>query len=189
MKEPNPRLYLDTNILISYIHEREEASVNLVNRIRFKKWECVTSSFTALEIYDIEQLEAWAQDRRMKHWMFDRIMRNYSRRRGNKLGLTGQQLSSVHTTIHDAFISLKDCIHFILLNDTISTAAEQYCATTNIGATDALHLATAWYTAWDILVTNDDDFLGIVKRNIKMIATKAKEFDNALAEYSEGRNL
>jgi predicted nucleic acid-binding protein len=184
MAEPNPRLYLDTNILVSYIHEREDASVNLINRIRLKKWECITSSFTALEIYDIEQLEVWVQHWRVKHWMFDQIMRNYSRRRSNRLRLTSEQLIAVHTTIHDALTPLRDCIQFILLNDAISTAAEHYCSITNIGATDALHLATAWYTGCDILVTNDDDFLAIVRSHMKgMIATKAKDFNRALDEY------
>jgi predicted nucleic acid-binding protein len=189
MWKPHPRLYLDTNILIDYIHERERSSINLINRIRTEKWECMTSSFTALEIYDVEQLEEWVQDRRLKHWMFDKIMRNQSRRRGKKIGLTEEQLTAVHTRIRNSLISFKDCIQFILLNDTISTVAEQYCATTNIGATDALHLATAWYMACDILVTNDDDFLGIVKRNINVVVTKSKEFDKTFIEYSKAKQM
>lgn len=162
MEDLSPSLYLDTNILISYIHERDIASVNLINRIRQKKWKCITSSLTALELYDVEQLEAWVQNRRVKRWMFDQIMRNYSRRRSNKLGLTDEQLASVHTTLHDTFVSLEDCIKFILLNDEISYIAEKLCATTNIGAMDGLHLATAMYMKCNILVTNDNDFLGIV---------------------------
>jgi predicted nucleic acid-binding protein len=185
MEEQHPCLYLDTNILISYIHEREPASVDLIKKIRLRKWKCFTSSLTALEMYDVEQLENWVQDRRLKRWMFDQIMRNYSRRRGSKLGLTDKQLEAVHITLHDTLISLEDCIEFQRLNDTISITAEQLCATTNVGATDALHLATAMYTKCNILVTNDDDFLGIVNRNNYMLATKAKEFDKALAQYAK----
>jgi len=59
---------------------------------------------------------------------------------------------------------------------------------TNIAAPDALQLATAIFAKCDILVTNDDDFLGIVKQNkanIGMLATKADKFDNALNEYAK----
>ena len=181
----HPGIYLDTNILVSYMHERG-ASIELLNKIRLKKWRCMTSSFTALEIYDIERLEAWVQSRRQKNWMYDQIMRNYSRRFNKTIGLTDDQLKAVFTSIRDWFSFFEAYIYLVRINDEISINAERWCATTNIAAPDALHLATAIFAKCDILVTNDDDFLGIVKQNkadIGIIATKADAFDNALAEY------
>ncbi len=181
----HPGIYLDTNILVSYMHERD-SSIDLLNRIRTKKWRCVTSSFSALEIYDIERLEAWVQSRRQQRWMYDQIMRNYSRRFNKKIGLTDDQLKVVFTSIRDWFSSFEAYIYLQRINDEISINAERWCATTNIAAPDALHLSTAIYTKCDILVTNDDDFLGTVKQNktsIGIIATKADAFDNALNEY------
>ena len=182
----HPGIYLDTNILVSYMHEREEASLNLIAEIRTKKWRCITSSFSALEIYDIERLEAWVQSRRQKKWMYDQIIKKYSRRFNKTIGLTDDQLKSVFTSIRDWFSSFEAYIYLHRINDEISINAERWCATTNIAAPDALHLATAIFAKCDILVTNDDDLLGIVKQNkadIGIIATKADAFDNALAEY------
>lgn len=182
----HPSIYLDTNILVSYMHEREEASLNLIAEIRVKKWRCITSSFSSLEIYDVERLEAWAQSRRQRNWMYSQIIKNYSRRFNKTIGLTDDQLKSVFISIRDWLISFEDCIYFQRPNDEISINAERWCATTNIAAPDALHLATAIFTQCDILVTNDDDFLGIAKQNrtnTGIIATKAKNFTNALAEY------
>ena len=189
MDESKLCLYLDSNILISYIHERENASVNLINKIRQKKWACFTSSFSALEIYDFERLEAWVQAKRTKHWTYDQIMRNYSKRHGDAIGLTNEQLESVFITIRDWLSSFEGYITFKRINDDISINSETLCRKTNMSGADALHLATALHTGCNMIVTNDDDFLGLIKLLRKSepskypIATRAKGFENAFNDY------
>jgi len=97
--------------------------------------------------------------------------------------LTDDQLDKVHSSIREALISFEDCIEFVTLYAKIATRAERLCATTGIGATDALHLATAMYKKCDIFVTNDDDFLDIVKRNNYMLVCKSNGFNNTYNEY------
>lgn len=191
MSKEYPVLYLDTNVLINYIYERDNASVNLLKRIRLEKWPCVTSSFTWLEIYDVERSEAWVQARRSDNWMYSQIIRKYSNRFSDEPGLTSEQLTSVHTTIRNWLISFEGYIKFQRINDDISIHAERLCATTNIESSDALHLATAVHTGCAILVTNDDKFFVMVKHLAKAepnkypIATRVKGFDNALIDYSK----
>jgi len=163
--------------------------VNLINRIRQKKWTCFTSSFSALEIYDFERLEAWVQAKRTERWTYDQIMRNYSKRHGKSIGLTDEQLESAFITVRDWLSSFEGYITFKRINDDISINSETLCRKTNMAGADALHLATALHTNCGIIVTNDDDFLGLLKllREAEPskypIATRAKGFENALSEY------
>lgn len=71
-----PHLYLDTNVILDILHpKRHASSVDLLQKIREKKWRCSTSSYSLLEMYDAEQLEKYVQKLHLQGYDWSQIMR------------------------------------------------------------------------------------------------------------------
>ena len=174
----DPHVYLDTCILIDYVHNRNKDSISLITTIRSKKWRCTTSRWTALEMYDVEQEESFVEKYRLKGLMLSHILRKLSDRRSKRLGLSERELSVVHEKLHDTLLSFEGYVNFIRPNESIFTEAERFCTVTNIGANDALHLATAKNERCNILVTTDKSFCQIADEYI--VATLPQNFNKAL---------
>lgn len=156
-----PHLYLDTNVILDFLHNRYPPSMELLRKIRERNWKCSTSSFALLEMYDAEQLDKFIEKLHLKGYSWSQIMRRTSERRSKKLGLTDRQLESVSSELRDSISLIEDCIEFVYPHQTLWDDAERYCFYTNIGAQDAIHLATALEAGCNILVTRDKDFLRI----------------------------
>jgi len=158
MADMAPHLYLDTNVLLDFLHSRHEPSVALLQKIRDNRWKCSTSSFALLEMYDAEQLEKFVQKLHLKGYNWSQIMSRTRERRSKKLGLTDKQLQNLSSELRDSISSITDCVEFLDPYKELWDDAEYFCIYTNIGAQDALHLATAINVECNILVTRDRDF-------------------------------
>lgn len=90
-----PYLYLDTNVILDFLHSRYIPSMELLRKIRERHWKCSTSSFALLEMYDVEQLDKFIEKLRLKGYSWSQIMSRTVERRGKKLGLTYGQLKSI----------------------------------------------------------------------------------------------
>lgn len=64
----------------------------------------------------------------------------------------------MYEEIHDALAQLEDCMTFLYPHETLWDDAERLLRVTNIGAVDAIHLATAMAVECDIIVTRDSNF-------------------------------
>jgi predicted nucleic acid-binding protein len=153
-----PYLYLDTNVILDFLHNRYQPSVELMRRIRERHWKCSTSSFSLLEMYDAEQLDKFIEKLRLKGYGWSQIMSKTVERRSKKLGLTDEQLKSLSSELRDSISLIEDCIEFMYPHKRLWDDAETWCMYTNIGARDAIHLATALAVGCNILVTRDKDF-------------------------------
>jgi len=132
--------------------------MELLQKIRDKGWKCSTSSFALLEMYDAEQLEKFVQKLHLKGYNWSQIMSRTSERRSKNLGLTDRQLQNLSSELRDSISLITDCIEFMDPHKELWDDAENYCIYTNIGAQDALHLATALAVGCNILVTRDKHF-------------------------------
>jgi len=50
-----PFIYIDSSIVINIIHGNHSPSIHLIETIKEKKWECATSSFTLMEVLDVQK--------------------------------------------------------------------------------------------------------------------------------------
>lgn len=165
-----PYLYLDTSVILDSIHKRYEPSVTLLKRIEAEHWQCSTSRFTALEILDTEQEEKFIENLRDNGMLLSRIRGFLGNRRQLDRGLKRRELNQIYTKLYD---ELSENLAFITfehpLTEELWNKAEEYCAVTNIGATDAIHLAAAKEIGCNILVTRDNDFRQIADEFILSI--------------------
>ena len=104
-------------------------------------------------------------------------------RRSKKLGLTDRQLKNLSSELRDSMSLITDCVEFLDPHKKLWDDAEYCCIYTNIGAQDALHLATALVVGCNILVTRDKHFRRIADDYI--IATFPENILAAIRELEE----
>jgi len=179
-----PHLYLDTSVILDAIHKRYEPSVALMKRIETEHWQCSTSRFTALEILDVEQEEKFIENLRTEGFLLSKIRGYLGSRRQLEWGLKSRELNEIYVTLHDVLSSEFAFIEFEHpLTEELWDKAEGYCAITNIGAMDAIHLAAALEIGCNILVTRDSDFKRIADDYILSILPE--QIDRALKELKK----
>lgn len=155
-----------------------------MKRIEAENWICSTSRFTVLEILDVEQEEKFIENLRSEGMLLSRIRGVLGNRRQLERGLKRRELDEIYIELHDV---LNDEFPFITfehpLTEELWDKAEGYCAVTNIGATDAIHLAAAKEIGCNILVTRDNDFKRIADDFILSILPE--ELDSALGKLKK----
>ena len=154
---PIPTIYLDTNVCRDCIKNRSKKakdSIHLLGIIKDRKWECVTSTFTFMELYDIEKDELFFNKKVRLGWEINKILRE----RRHK-DLSDSDLKEVEERIA-GFYDEHNFIEFHQLDGEKGwEIAEIISNTTNLSAADSIHLAVAWGSACDLLVTSDQDFI------------------------------
>ncbi|MBL7209801.1 MAG: type II toxin-antitoxin system VapC family toxin [Dehalococcoidia bacterium] len=183
MSDVIPHLYLDTNIILDFVHNRWKPSVDLFEKIRARNWQCTTSHFSALEMLDSEQFEVCIQKMRLKGLSWTQVMSRIPERRGKKYGLSAQQLTTVYEDLFDSISLIKDCVTFVYPHQELWIDAERYLYSTNIGARDAIHLATANGYGCNILITRDKHFRKIADEYT--VATFPENILNAIKELGD----
>ena len=158
-----PHLYLDTNVILDVLDNRWQASTDLMRRIAVGGWRCSTSRFTFLEMLDVKQENRFVQNRLAEGMQPSSIIRRLNERRKGKLALRKRELDTIYEQLREAVENAYPFITFQRPLAELWNRAEVYCAA-NIGATDAIHLATATGLACDVLVTRDEDFLVIAQQ-------------------------
>ena len=180
MADAIPHLYLDTNIILDFVHNRWKPSIDLFEKIRARNWQCTTSHYSALEMLDSEQFETCIQKMRLKGFSWSQVMSRIPERRGAKHGLSQKQLATVYEGLFDSISLIKDCVTFVYPHKELWVDAERYLYSTNIGARDAIHLATAKGYECNILITRDKYFRKIANEYI--IATFPENILKAIKE-------
>jgi len=182
-----PHIYLDTNVILDAIYQRYTPSLDCLNRIKSEKWKCSTSRFTVLEMLDYEQEKSF-EEKCLRDGIQRSRLRDYiGRRRQEKWGLSESELSDVWKSLYAKLANEYDFIGYEQpankeLWDELWDKAEEFCAATNIGYTDAIQLAFAICTECNILITHDQDFQPIADGYI--ITVLPDHLDKAIKEVN-----
>lgn len=153
-----PVFYLDTNIMVDVLKERNVSSIKLVQIINKNRWKCVTSAFAFMEMVDTIQDYAYAKARYQAKDDYVQICRG---RHCRTMPLS--DLQSIEFIFHD-FYQQYPFICPVSLDATGWDLALHITSSTNIFAPDAIHLATAWMCRCDLLISNDSPFVSESKK-------------------------
>ncbi|MFC1916790.1 type II toxin-antitoxin system VapC family toxin [Chloroflexota bacterium] len=182
-----PHLYLDTGILLDGILKRKQASLQLLEQAKLEvsrgNWLCSTSRWTIIEVLDNIQEERYVEKLRIDGHLLSRIRSLLGNRRQKEAGLKLLELDKVWLTVHDYIdnnCSFISCSHPRTVK--MWDKAEDYCGATNIGSTDALHLASAVLIGCNVLVSNDQDFIAIANEYI--FACHPHEVDTTISKLN-----
>lgn len=158
-----PNLYLDTNVLLDILRpQRRPTSAELVRRLQARGWQCTSSYFALMEALDIEQENAWARQRIRAGQDFEWIVR---RRRDRDL--KPQTLTRISNRFIGRFVDeLENAIYWGVLGAEVWEEAATLAATSNISATDCLHVATAVAYSCHVVVTSDETLIGLASEHI-----------------------
>lgn len=160
-----PHLYLDTNIILDVLRDRrrhgELISLKLLEQAKRNKWYVSASTFATMEILDVEQDDLFFQLRVSEGDTVADVLR--IRRQRN---LTTAQLDRISKKLQDKLSISYDYIDQWHLDEKGFNHALELARTTNITATDCIHLATALELGCDVLVTADEFFLKEARKHI-----------------------
>jgi len=158
MKRRQPHLYLDTNVILDAVDGRWPPSADLIERIRAEGWPCSTSRFTFLEMLEVKQEDQFMRNQLAEGLTLSQTVRRLGSRRWGKLALRTGELDRIYGELYVAVETDYPFVTFQRPQSGLWDQAEEYCAATNIGAVDSIHLATAIGVGCDVLVTRDSDF-------------------------------
>ncbi len=176
-------LYIDTNVIQDTFRNRRPTSTYLLEHIREKGIRACTSSFTLLELMDVETEHTHIWRRIKQGWTFDDILRKRYPRE-----LTLSELDESYQTIYDKFyarfIKTKIINLFSLEPDGWDYAFESM-GDYNLSKGDAIHVATAKFAGCNMFVSNDTDLVELLKANKIILAATP----TALKETLQGSNI
>jgi predicted nucleic acid-binding protein len=98
-RRKKPRPYIDTNVILDYIRNRNHDSVLLLETIKRKKIRCWTSWHTLLELIDREQENKWIWNGVQHGETLDDFLRHRYPRK-----LTEAELGAVFAEVVDRFV-------------------------------------------------------------------------------------
>jgi len=161
------KLYFDTNIIRDYLDNRNPYSTQLLELARQKKWDCVTSAFTMMELADLEQDSIFFQKTIIrKKWDTDRFLRERHQK-----NLVQDDFKDLREYLVSIDTRLPFLTFFNLTEEGWRMA--QYIASSSVlSAVDTIHLTTAYTASSDIIVTNDT---GFIKHGNKILEQSKKK--------------
>lgn len=188
-----PLLYLDTNIFLDLIRNRNgipaDDSRNLFREIARDKYNALTSSFTLLEIMEDEQERIYAErEIVICKKSFDEVRRHIDRRDLTPVELEGIQ-KILESKVFKPFMD-KEKIELRYLTDEGWIRAFELLSKLNISASDCIHLAVADIAGCDIFVTNDDQLRtagSLFFKSDIMIFSNSSNIDNSIMELDKAR--
>lgn len=157
----NPVIYLDTNVILDHIRQRNNDSVMLIESIKKRKIKTWTSYYTLFEITEKQKEDTWVWKRVKNKESLDDILRTRYPMKLNK-----DEMRTVYDQIQSKF--WKDFMdkEIILVNlptdddwDKILDLITWY----NISIGDAFHVQAAIQTMCDIFVTRDSQLANEIK--------------------------
>ena len=157
-KKRQPIFYLDSNIMIDVLMERNPKSTLLINMIEQKSWKCFTSAFAFMEMIDAKQDHEFAKTRFQAKDDYSKICRDrYCR---------DMPLPDLRSTEFDFqnFYRQYPFICPVSLDADGWDLALHIASSSNIFAPDVIHLAAAWMCGCDLLITHDQPFINASKK-------------------------
>lgn len=148
------KLYFDTNIIRDYIENRNSKSIELLEKARNEGWDCVTSAFTMMELADLEQDTIFFHNTvARKKWDVDRFLRERKQKT-----LTKSDFDDLENYLTNVLVRLPFLSYFNLSGDGWELARES-ASRSVLSAVDSIHLATAYSSMSELIVTNDTNFI------------------------------
>lgn len=145
-----PHIYVDTNVYAEIIEGQHRASIHLLETVKEKKWRCSTSIFTLMELSEIRQDNKYVYNQLGLGTHIKKAFRALDQK-----DLSPSELTQTQEKIDTLFIRTYPFLEFFSLEEKGWDRALELKATTNISASDAIHLATALEAGCDIPVTLD----------------------------------
>lgn len=129
----------------------------------------------------MEQEEKFIENLRADGLLLSQIRGLLGNRRQTKCGLQRRELDAIYIRLHDVLTTRYSFITFEhpRLPEFWETA-EEFCSATNIGTSDAIHLASAIGMGCNILATRDKDFRRIADDYI--VAILPEEVEKGLSK-------
>ena len=150
-----PIIYVDTVIARDWTHNRNNNSTELLNLIKNRKLKCFISVFGLMELVDIEQEDLFLHKKMfIEKESLDRI---FSKRKSRDL--KNEDLGKSGKYIKVFLENFKKIVTTVDLTEDGWSLALSICADSNLNATDVLHLATAWQSGCNLIVTRDSFFI------------------------------
>lgn len=172
MPDPErPHLYLDTGVVLDELLTRSgprpEASRDAIQRVQNLGWRCSFSVWGFMEIIDALHEEEFLRQRLEEGMILSEILRRTGSRRESRYWIGANELSREYDDLVTRWE--RDYPFIDLLRPSAQTFwedAQLIAAYSNLGATDAIHLATAYGAQADLLICRDEAFIGIVSRDV-----------------------
>lgn len=148
-----PHFYLDTNVLVDIVQDRQPSSVELLEALQEVGWRCSTSYFALMEALDVEQERHYITTRIKQGKSIDTVWSNRYQR-----DLDPRALGRIRARVYRATTNRFGFVKPLYLEEAGWELAIDLAARSNILAADCVHLATAMITGCDVLVTRDSNF-------------------------------
>ena len=155
-------IYIDTNFVLDFTEGRNDKCIYIIEKIRERKWKCVSSTFAIMEISDIIKDTLFVTKKLQKHWTINKILRERY-----KKDLNQDDFEDVENYILNRLFGTYSFIKFLTPSEDGWIAALEFSTNSNISAPDIMHLATAWNAGCNILITSDKHFLIDAKKLIE----------------------
>jgi len=150
-----PSIYIDTNICRDFIRgERGIEAIQALGIIRDRGYSCFTSIFTVMELIDTEKDSVFFIKKLRRGWDFNKMTRARYQKDLTETDLEEAGDAAVRFFNQNSFIKFKN----LVADDQWNTALT-LGSSSNLFASDIIHLVTAWYCKCSVLLTNDEFFI------------------------------
>lgn len=148
-----PKVYLDANIVISFIETQDDSICELIKLCNKNKIKMYISPFTMMESLDIKQEHKYFNKKVVEGVPLKSIISNRYKR-----DLSKDELQKIHEKIKRK-LNLQDLgWYFYPLDPNWWKTALDIVADSNVTSSDALHLGQALNMDVQLLITNDNEF-------------------------------
>jgi len=177
--------FLDTNILLDYLENRDQEIVYLLNRSRRSNVTLITSSINLVEVFDKEQEIYFIGKLVLKRLSFDEILRQKRNRH-----LEEHEKREIASKINRFLEEFK--IKVYALDESGYSLAFQLMQDLDLNSQDALILSVFLLSDAKYFLTKDKELAkqgelseGLKKRNKKVLDLRLKEnIDRLIKEIS-----
>ncbi len=148
-----PSIYIDTNICRDFIKGRGTEATQALGLIRDRGYGCFTSIFTAMELTDTEKASIFFTKKFRRGWDINKIIRARYQKDLSITDLEEAEDDVKHFFMQNSFIK------FANLEGTQWDLALNISSTSNLFASDVIHLVTAWSSKCSVFLTSDEFFI------------------------------
>lgn len=183
------KIYLDSNILLKLMRKTDPQLCQYVEELFAKArrgaCECITSSFTVMEMLDNEQEKQFFRVEVNKGNTDITIL--YSQRGQRKL--SPASLSRVYTRIIRWLQSIGDALQIVDPPEATYKIALPIATFSNIFAPDCVHLANALLLGAELLLTEDQHFYNCMQNQLSHHSRLRQSVKEALLQATGSEQL
>jgi predicted nucleic acid-binding protein len=170
-----PHIYVDTNILVGVLEKQHTSSIDLLDLILKKGWKCSSSIFAFLEMFDVIQDNRYVLNQLHLGIHIKKAYKSLDQR-----NLSVADLKQISVNVRNIFSAKYPNIDYYQYGKLNWDTATELKISTNVSASDVIHLATAMEAGCDLLVTLDSFFLKEASAYIK--TCQPEQVENLLQE-------